>query len=322
MLAHLGSGLDEVVRQNDWCTINNVTTGGDYLFLWAASLFQRPAEPLPYLFFFGEQNTGKSTFHEALHLLFRGGKGYVRADRALKDKSGFNGELENSVLNVVEETDLSKERQASERIKDWVTGRTISIRTMYRTAYDIVNTTHWVQCANDAKNVLILRGDTRIVAIEVPRLKVDIPKHQFLKKLTEEAPAFLYELLNTSLPEAPGRLSIPVLDSGIKKEMMSSNMSLLEQYIDSECKIVVGQMTHFADFYNGFRIWISRRAPSEITLWNERRIVQEFPRFPDVLRGRYGPNKSPVLCNFSLHKDDEPTDKIFTLTNGEICIKE
>ena len=47
--------------------------------------------------------------------------GVARADSALINPSGFNGELEGSVLCVIEETDLRTNRQAQERIKDWVT---------------------------------------------------------------------------------------------------------------------------------------------------------------------------------------------------------
>ena len=316
LLQHLGSGLDEVVKADEWCQLSNISNGSDYLFAWITSMFQKPTEPLPYLFFFGAQNTGKSTFHEAIHLLLKNGKGYIRADRALKDKSGFNGELENAVLAVVEETDLSKERTASERIKDWVTGKTISIRTMYQKSYDIANTLHWCQMANDGNNCPILKGDTRIVAIEVPHLKTEIPKAKLLDMLKDEAPAFLYEVFNYELPEPKGRLALPALETEIKKDIMQSNNTLLEHFMDTKTKVVVGHLTYFADFYQAFRIFVIERQPSESAKWTEKRVLLEMPRLADVVRGKYGESDSLAIGNLTLQLDAEPMDYHFAHVQG------
>ena len=117
ILHHVGSNLDDAVSDNSWCRENGLTTGADYLRCWIASVFQKPYEQLPYLFLWGEQNTGKSILHEALGLLMT--KGYVRADMALQ--GDFNGELERAVLCVVEETDLQRNMKADNKIKDYVT---------------------------------------------------------------------------------------------------------------------------------------------------------------------------------------------------------
>ena len=58
---HLGKGLDEAVAADPWCQANGVRNGATYLLYWAASLFQRPHQKLPYLFLFGPQNAGKRT---------------------------------------------------------------------------------------------------------------------------------------------------------------------------------------------------------------------------------------------------------------------
>ena len=57
---HVGRGLDEAVAADPWCRANGVNNGATYLLYWAASLFQRPHQKLPYLFLFGPQNAGKS----------------------------------------------------------------------------------------------------------------------------------------------------------------------------------------------------------------------------------------------------------------------
>ena len=319
LLSHLGSDLDDTVKNNSWCQLNNLSTGGEYLQLWIASMFQKPAEPLPYLFFFGETNSGKSTFHEAIHILFKNGRGTVKADRALRDKNGFNGELENAVLCVVEEIDLSKDRLAAERIKEWVTGRTISVRAMYHGAYDILNTTHWVQCSNFANYVLILRGDTRIVAVNVSRPAVDIPKNVLLNRLRDEAPAFLYEILNTSLPDAPGRLSLPCLETSVKREMMSVNATVLERFLEERTKVCTGHVTTMRDLYDAFKFFCLQREPEALTQWTLQRVSIGLPRCEGIVRGTLGRDKAPAVGNLTLDLDAVPSiDSTYKLNNGEL----
>jgi hypothetical protein len=319
LLNHLGSDLDDTVKNDSWCQLNNLSTGGEYLQLWIASMFQKPTEPLPYLFFFGETNSGKSTFHEAIHILFKNGRGTVKADRALRDKNGFNGELENAVLCVVEEIDLSKDRLAAERIKEWVTGRTISVRAMYHGAYDILNTTHWVQCSNFANYVLILRGDTRIVAVNVSRPAVDIPKNVLLSRLRDEAPAFLYEILNTSLPDAPGRLSLPCLETSVKREMMSVNATVLERFLEERTKICAGHVTTMRDLFDSFKFFCLQREPEALDQWTLQRVSIGLPRCEGMVRGTLGRDKAPAVGNLSLDMDAIPTvDGKYKLNNGEL----
>jgi hypothetical protein len=74
VLTHIGKNI--YTLDDEWCQINNVTNGAQYLMYWIASLFQHPYEPLPYLFCFGEQDTGKSILHESLSILFKDSKGY------------------------------------------------------------------------------------------------------------------------------------------------------------------------------------------------------------------------------------------------------
>src|ERR1041384_5608723 len=99
-----------------------------------------PFEPLPYLFFHGDQNCGKSSFHEAAALLMT--KGAVKANRVLKARDDFNGELENAILCYVEEETLPK--KAYTAIKDYVTSLTLAIRKMRTNQFMTPNTTKWV----------------------------------------------------------------------------------------------------------------------------------------------------------------------------------
>jgi hypothetical protein len=139
ILNHVGSGLDDAVKIHPWCISNGLKTGADYLKCWIASVFQCPFEPLPYLFFYGPQGSGKSIFHEALNLLIT--KGYKHAGHALKSSGGFNGELKDAIICVVEEVDLNSNKQAYNLIKDWVTSLEISIHIKGRTPFLVANAT-------------------------------------------------------------------------------------------------------------------------------------------------------------------------------------
>lgn len=142
ILNHLGKGLDESIQSNPWAKINGIVNGADYLKCWVSSIFQNPMDPLPYLFFYSpEQNTGKSTFHDAIQLLMT--RGVERADRALESTSGFNGELASAVLCVIEETDLRQNKTAYNRIKDWVNSKMFPVHVKRGTPYTIPNSTHW-----------------------------------------------------------------------------------------------------------------------------------------------------------------------------------
>jgi hypothetical protein len=221
-------------------------------------------QPLPYLFFFGPQNSGKSIFHEALNLLLT--KGYRRADAALVSQATFNGELEGAILCIVEETDLRKNPTAYNRIKDWVTSKDLNIHHKGRTPYHIPNTTHWVQCANDHQACPIFTGDTRITMCYVDSLDpMDlIPKKKLLPILEKEAPDFLGEILSVELPESPDRLNVPVVDTGDKALAQQLNQNSLEAFVHEKCRIISGRKIKFSDFYDKFVEWLE---PNDIQNW-------------------------------------------------------
>ncbi len=233
---HCGAGLDQAVAENEWCKRHSILTGGDYLRLWAAILIQRPTHPLPYLFLFSEQrgeerleiqNAGKSSLHLALGLLMKYGKGYTEADTALTDPRGFNKALAGAILCYVEETDLSRNKLAYPRIKNWVTGDNLEIHPKGIDPYMMPNTTHWIQCANSREACPVFPGDKRIVMIQVPPLTVaEIPWHSMMRPaLEKESPDFLRTLLDIELPTPECRLWLPILETEAKKDALAATSS-------------------------------------------------------------------------------------------------
>lgn len=294
ILDHCGKNLTPAVTRNTWAQINGIRTGGDYLKCWIASLFKEPEQPLPYLFFYGDQNSGKSIFHEALQLLTT--KGYVRADNALKSSSDFNAELEHAIICVVEETSLRKQTSAYERIKDWVTSRLLPIHRKTKTPYHVVNTTHWIQCSNDFSACPIFPGDTRITMIHVDNLPVEqlIPKKSLIPLLEKEAPDFLAAILNLELPHSPDRLNIPVIDTDDKEMAMEVNKTPVEQFIDECCYKVNGECIPFSDFYDKFINWLDN---TEQHNWSKIRLGRSLPS--SVVKGRSVVNNHQTLGNIS-----------------------
>lgn len=298
ILNHCGQKLDEAVLKNDWCIEHGITSGYLYLLSWITALFKDPEQPLPYLVLYGEQNTGKSIFHEALNLLVT--TGIVRADHALTNSSGFNGELANAILCVVEETNLAKTAIASDRIKDWVTGRYLSIHPKRRQPYDLPNYTHWVQCTNDPSYCPILPGDTRIVLIEVNKIEQELPKPLLLQKLDSEAPAFISTVFDFELPPSPVRLRIPILETKAKETQETVNRSPVMDFMEEHALNISGAYCTFEEFYVKFCSWVGPDAAK----WSKRRMSFEVKKL-GLSKGRYTKAHQVCLGNITFNPQVE-----------------
>lgn len=320
---HLGRSLDSAVMQDPWCIEKGITSGAQYLILNVASIFKEPDQPTPYLFFFGEQGTGKSMYHEALSLLMT--KGYVRADEAMKNKSGFNGELLNAVLCVVEETNLGKNHEAYARLKDWVTSLMIPINMKGMTPINVRNTTHWCQFSNEQSACPVFTGDRRITYIFVDRLEHEIPKKKFLKQLQEEAQHFLtYIVQRVEIPETNERLNIPPVHTEYMQDVQMSNESALEKFIRGFCFYTPGHLLKVNEFFVAFKKWLGDEDPIEAADWNMIKVSKEMPiAFPKILGQRYvkGRDNKANWCYGNLSLEEKAPDGVIINTGGQMLKK-
>lgn len=295
MLNHLGKGLDDIIAENGWAKANGITKGSDYLKIWIASMFQKPSEPLPYLFFFSEQqNTGKSTFHEALSLLMT--KGYINANTALTSKGNFNGELANMILCYIEEIDLQKEKEAANKMKEWVTARELLIHPKNGTPYQQRNTTHWCQFSNNREYCPVFPGDSRITVIRVEDLMPEerIPKSQMLSMLQAEAPDFLAEILKTEIPPSNDRLNVPVILTADKADAAMMNRTAVEQFFEERVHHVSGEMIRYGEIYDRFVEWADAQ---DAMYWTKRKFGSAIPtKYP---KGRSPENGQIYIGNVS-----------------------
>lgn len=304
VLRHCGKGLDGAIKKHGWCQANGILNGADYLKVWIASLFQKPMERLPYLFFYSqEQNTGKSIFHEALTELVT--NGVERADNALTNQAGFNGELANAILCIIEEVDMSKSKTAYNRIKDWTTGRMFPVHPKGETPYSIPNCTHFIQTANNHSYCPMGIGDTRITMIHVSPLEPHelIPKSKLIEMLKKEAPDFMAEIMNLDIPPSNDRLNVPIIITDEKMLAQNANMTELESFIAENAYHVTGRMIKLSDFFEKFYMLIDH---SEVEKWTKNRVSKEMP--PQFPKGRRRQDGQFYYGNLSWEprKADEP----------------
>ena len=317
LLDHVGGNLDSVVAVDKWCIDSGIKTGADYLMYWCACLFQYPMEPLPYLFLYGKQNTGKSMFHEALSMLFT--KGYVRADSALSPKSEFNGELDGSVLCVVEETDVGGNKTSANRMKDWVTSPKMSIHPKGGTPFIVDNTSHWIQCANDHSYCPQLDNDTRITMIYVPELDRSqyIPKGILEIALRREAKHFTTYLMNIKIPKSNDRLRIPILNTQEKEMVEAANRCPLAAFMAEALERADGEAITLSEVH---RVFTEQLDPEEVSSWTLSRFRNQLPA--NILRGRYTNNKMYIANLYWTGKEDGKGHRNgkFMLNNGKLVL--
>lgn len=191
VLTQCGRGLDSAIVSFD----TPIGSGQEYLTMWIASLLQDPELGLPYLFFYGPQNCGKSMFNEALSLLLRGRA--IPADLILMRP--FNSELENATFCWLEEADIHDPEKLA-LLTEYVTKPFIRLRTKGGQLRHIRNNTHWCQTSGDLNQCPSL-PEGWITTIPVPELDVEISKKELLQRLHEESVAFTQTVLSLLGPQ-------------------------------------------------------------------------------------------------------------------------
>jgi hypothetical protein len=281
MLSHLGQALDNTIQMDEWCKRHHITTGAEYLKLWAMYMIRRPEISLPYLFFHSQtQQTGKSKYHEALKLLMKGDGVYMDAGASLQSSGNFNGELASAVLCYIEEKNLSKgggSQAAYNKIKDWVTSPDFLVHIKGHTPYMRPNFTHWVHCANNRSFCPVFPGDKRITMVHAQLfpLGTEIPAEEFLAQMADEAPAFTHTILHGKIPPPFGRLALPPLDIPDKIEAMATTKDAVTLFMDEHTFAanghVIGTSLLFSKFLQNLR------AGDDPKWWSPRRFMASMP---------------------------------------------
>ena len=316
ILNHLGTNLNGYVNKSEWCQQWGINNGGDYLRYWVTCLIKHPFVPLPYLFFFGPQNCGKSTLFEALSVLFTPGS-VVSAGTSLISQAGFNSELVGAVVAYIDEKDLSQSgKPAYERIKEWTMAETIPIHTKGKPQYQRRNTLHFIQVGNGFQNLPVEDGDTRITAIEVtPFHGPIIPKNKLFDNLRQEAPFFLRTLITTALPDQFGRTRLPVLETEAKADLQKVNQSPAEAFAAERlfpCDGYAIKMTELHQAYMQYCNEGSLRAEGGLVFTRQLKT-----RSDKYIVGKSTGNVA-YLANFSLKKEPPVGERLVLNDRGRL----
>ena len=222
ILRHVGQGLDDAVKGNEWCRANGVTSGYDFLLLWCALLIRKPKQHLPMLYLYSpERDNGKSAFHKALGRLFA--RGYVEGVRMLNEK--FNKLMAGAVLIYLDEEKVS--RESAQKVKLYIDSDQVTLRLMRTDTFMFANYSHWIATYNFTDGVPVEDGDERVIMIEVPVLfeeDKDDWKEIMEPALELEKADFLNTLQNkVTIPPSGGRLYLPLLSTPLKEKVMAED---------------------------------------------------------------------------------------------------
>ena len=165
--------------------------GLDYLQL----LFLQPLQKLPILLLVSEErNTSKSTFLNFLKAVFGDN---VTFNTNEDFRSQFNSDWAGKLLIVVDEVLLNR-REDSERLKNLSTTFNYKVEAKGKDRTEIAFFAKFVLCSNNEYlPVIIDAGETRYWVRKINPLQND--DTNFLQKLKEEIPAFLFFLTQREL---------------------------------------------------------------------------------------------------------------------------
>ncbi len=165
--------------------------GLDYLQL----LYLQPTQKLPILLLVSEErNTGKSTFLNFLKAVFGDN---VTFNTNEDFRSQFNSDWAGKLLIMVDEVLLNR-REDSERLKNLSTTFSYKVEAKGKDRSEIAFFAKFVLCSNNEHlPILIDAGETRYWVRKIKPLQND--DTDFLQKLKDEIPAFLYFLTHREL---------------------------------------------------------------------------------------------------------------------------
>lgn len=317
VIEHCFCDLDDEIKNLHWAKEANIRNGYQFGLTWIACCFRDPFEPLPFLFFFGNQECGKSILHEGLSKLIT--SGVVNAKRALTNRSDFNGELEGGVLAIIEEEDISGSPHAYSRMKDLITTKEVWIRKMRTDSYPQPNTLHFLMFANNQSYCPIIPGDSRIMVIEVRDLLKDeeIPKKELLQLLEDEASHFMHTLMNVTLPKAKNRMSLQVVDTYKRRTSMEISRTALESFINGSCHHAPGEKILFSKFYEKF---VESLDTEDRFDWSKQKVSRGLPS--DTPSGASGGKGQRYIGNLSFSPAKDPEGTPFICVNSRLKLKE
>ena len=248
--------------------------GLDYMQL----LYRQPTQKLPILLLVSEErNTGKTTFLNFLKAVFQDNTTFNTNEDF---RSQFNSDWAGKLLIVVDEVLLCR-REDSERLKNLSTAQTYKVEAKGKDRQEVNFFAKFVLCSNNELfPVIIDVGETRYWVRKVMRLDSD--DTNFLQKLKEQIPAFLYYLQHRPLSttkESRMWFDPTLIRTEALERIMQSNRNHTEiDIVELLRTIMVSQNVDKVSFIPQDLLPLLSLNGVKVELWHIRKVVKELWR--------------------------------------------
>lgn len=248
--------------------------GLDYMQL----LYRQPTQKLPILLLVSEErNTGKTTFLNFLKAVFQDNTTFNTNEDF---RSQFNSDWAGKLLIVVDEVLLCR-REDSERLKNLSTAQTYKVEAKGKDRQEVNFFAKFVLCSNNELfPVFIDVGETRYWVRKVMRLDSD--DTNFLQKLKEQIPAFLYYLQHRPLSttkESRMWFDPALIRTEALERIMQSNRNHTEiDIVELLRTIMESQNVDKISFIPQDLLPLLSLNGVKVELWHIRKVVKELWR--------------------------------------------
>ena len=248
--------------------------GLDYMQL----LYRQPTQKLPILLLVSEErNTGKTTFLNFLKAVFQDNTTFNTNEDF---RSQFNADWAGKLLIVVDEVLLCR-REDSERLKNLSTAQTYKVEAKGKDRQEVNFFAKFVLCSNNELfPVIIDMGETRYWVRKVMRLDSDYTN--FLQKLKEQIPAFLYYLQHRPLSttkESRMWFNPALIRTEALERIMQSNRNHTEiDIVELLRTIMESQNVDKVSFIPQDLLPLLSLNGVKVELWHIRKVVKELWR--------------------------------------------
>lgn len=248
--------------------------GLDYMQL----LYRQPTQKLPILLLVSEErNTGKTTFLNFLKAVFQDNTTFNTNEDF---RSQFNADWAGKLLIVVDEVLLCR-REDSERLKNLSTAQTYKVEAKGKDRQEVNFFAKFVLCSNNELfPVIIDMGETRYWVRKVMRLDSD--DTNFLQKLKEQIPAFLYYLQHRPLSttkESRMWFNPALIRTEALERIMQSNRNHTEiDIVELLRTIMESQNVDKVSFFPQDLLPLLSLNGVKVELWHIRKVVKELWR--------------------------------------------
>lgn len=248
--------------------------GLDYMQL----LYRQPTQKLPILLLVSEErNTGKTTFLNFLKAVFQDNTTFNTNEDF---RSQFISDWAGKLLIVVDEVLLCR-REDSERLKNLSTAQTYKVEAKGKDRQEVNFFAKFVLCSNNELfPVIIDVGETRYWVRKVMRLDSD--DTNFLQKLKEQIPAFLYYLQHRPLSttkESRMWFDPALIRTEALERIMQSNRNHTEiDIVELLRTIMESQNVDKISFIPQDLLPLLSLNGVKVELWHIRKVVKELWR--------------------------------------------